>query len=93
MKVSKEIAKKVERLNEIEAEAGKLHAELRKELGDYFDGCYINGYCIADQPCGDEQHDGEYCEQYTGYFCDSGSGTYFFPIEDSKKYLAVQYDF
>ena len=93
MTVSKEIAKKVERLNKIEAEAGKLRAELQKELGAHFDGCYINGYCIEDEPSGDEQGDGEYCNQYTGYICDSGSGTYFFPIEDSKKYLAVQYDF
>ena len=93
MTIKKEIAKKVERLNKIEAEAEKLRAELHKELGAYFDGCYINGYYIADEPSGDEQGDGEYCNQYRGYSEDSGDGVYYYPIEHSKKYLAVQYDF
>ena len=93
MTVSKEIAKKVERLNEIEKEWGELLAELHKEFGERLDGGYLNGYYIADEPRGEEQGDGEYCDQYTGYICDSGSGTYFFPIEDSEKYLAVEYSF
>jgi hypothetical protein len=93
MTISKEIAKKVERLNKIEAEAEKLRAELHKEFGEHFDGCYINDYFIENEPCGDEQGDGEYCNQYTGYICDSGSGTYYYPIENSKKYLAITYEF
>lgn len=93
MTVSKETMKKVKRLNKIEEEAQRIRKELFAEFGDDFDGCYIEGFSILDEPCGDDQGDGEYCNQWTGYSEDSGSGVYYYPIEGSKKYLAVGYCF
>ena len=93
MTVSKETMKKVKRLNKLEEEAASIRKELLAEFGDYFDGCFIEGFFIEDEPCGDDQGDGEWCNQYTGYICDSGDGTYYYPIEHSKKYLAVSYSF
>lgn len=93
MKVSLEILEKVEKLVTIEEEADKIRAELYKELSPYFDGCYIDGYSIADEPEGCEQDGGEWCNQYLGYISDSGDGIYYYPVENSEKYLAVAYSF
>lgn len=93
MTVSKETMKKVQRLNKLDAEANSIRKELLAEFGYRFDGCFIEDFNIEDEPCGDEQGDGEWCDQYTGYICDSGDGTYYYPIEKSKKYLAVSYSF
>lgn len=93
MKISKEIMMKVKRFEKIEAEAAKIREELLKEFADYCDGCFIEGFSIADEPHGDDQGDGEYCDQWTGYMEDSGSGVYYYPIENSKKYLAILYTF
>lgn len=93
MTVSKETVVKVKRLEKIQAEAEKLREELHKEFAPYFDGCFIEDYAIVDEPCGDDQGDGEFCDQWTGYICDSGGGIYYYPIEKSKKYLGISYNF
>lgn len=93
MTVSKETMQKVKRLNKLEEELASIRKELLDEFGAYFDGCYIEDFSIADEPCGDEQGDGEWCNQFTGYSCDSGDGTYYYPIEKSKKYIAIGYSF
>ena len=93
MNVSKETMKKVKRLEKIQAEAEQIRAELHEEFAPYFDGCYIEDYRIEDEPHGDHQQDGEYCNQWTGYSCDTGDGVYYYPIEKSKKYTAISYSF
>lgn len=93
MTVSKETAKKVKRLQKIEEERKRLLEELFAEFKDAFDGCYIEGYDIEDEACGDDQGEGEYCDQWTGYSSDTGSGVYYYPIEGSRKYLAITYNF
>lgn len=93
MEINKETMKKVKRLNKIEEEARRIREELFAEFGDDFDGCYIEDFSIRDEPCGDNQGDGEYCDQWTGYSVDSGSGVYYYPIEGKKKYLAISYSF
>ena len=94
MTVSKETMKKVKRLEKLGEEAQRIRDELLAEFHDYMDGVCINDFHIYDEPHGDEQGDGEYCSQGTyGYCSDSGYGTYFYPIEHSKKYLGISYDF
>ena len=94
MTVSKETMKKVKRLEKLHEEAHRLYQELCEEFHDYMDGVCINDFHIYNKPCGDGQGDGEYCLQGTwGYCSDSGYGTYYYPIEHSKKYLGISYDF
>lgn len=93
MTVSKETIEKAKRLVSLKDEAEKIEAELRVELGPYFDGCFIEGFFVADEPEGSHQQDGEYCNQYTGYTEDTGDGTYYYPSENPKEYLAVMYSF
>lgn len=93
MTVSKETATKVEQLLQLEKEANNIREELLAEFGEYFDGCYIEGFFVSDWSVGEDQGEGEYCDQWTGYSEDSGSGVYYYPIEGSNKYLAVNYCF
>lgn len=94
MTVSKETMKKVKRLEKLEEEAQRIRDELRAEFHDYMDGVCINDFHIFDEPGGDEQGEGEYCSQATYAYCsDSGYGTYYYPIKNSKKYLGISYDF
>lgn len=93
MRVNKELMLKVRRYEQLSSELSEVVAELYAFFEDFFDGCFIEGYFIADEPSGDVQSDGGYCDQYTGYICDSGNGVYYYPILDSDKYLAVKYSF
>ena len=84
MKISKDIADKIELVN-----------KLNKEIGTYLkenvetEGCL--DLKIVDKPKGREQGEGEYCDQvYHGE--DWFTGTYYYPIEDSNKYLAMAYE-
>lgn len=93
MKIRNEIMTKVNRLKEIQAEEEQICSELVAEFKSSFDGCYIEDFSIVDEPSGEDDGDGQYCDQWTGYFPDSGSGTYYYPIENSTKYLAISYTF
>lgn len=96
MTVSKETMLKAKRYEKACAEVERLYKELAEEFSEIFaaDGCYITGFGVADEPCGDEQGDGEYCSQGCyGECSDSGSGHYYYPVEHSRKYLYVQYEF
>lgn len=90
MNIPKEIADKVEIY-----EAGKkafceIVAWLRENTDA--DGVYIEEVFIVDEPAGDEQNDGEYCDQYSSGWCeDSFSGNYYHPIEGSPQYLGYSY--
>ena len=83
MKAEKDVLKLVKDLNRHEAEAAKLRQALCDRFRDDFDGCYIDDFFIVDEPQGDEQDDGEWCDQ--------GSGTYYYAVEGSKKYIAITY--
>ena len=93
MKAEKDVLKLVKDLNRHEAKVAKLRQALCDRFCDDFDGCYIDDFFIVDEPQGDEQDDGEWCDQYTGYESDTGSGTYYYAVEGSKKYIAITYGF
>lgn len=92
MTIDKELAEKIRKMEEALQLYKAIYDEIVERFKDYFDGCYIEDIYIADEPQGVDQGDG-YCDQYTGYSMDSGSGTYYFPIEGSTKYVAVTYTF
>lgn len=93
MKVEQDVLKLIKKLNEHEAEVQRLRQALYNKFRDAFDGVYIDDFFIVDEPEGDEQDDGEWCDQYTGFECDTGSGTYYYAVEGSKKYIAITYSF
>ncbi len=93
MKVEQDVLKLIKKLNEHEAEVQRLRQALYNKFRDAFDGVYIDDFFIVDEPEGDEQDDGEWCDQYTGYESDTGSGTYYYAVEGSKKYIAITYGF
>jgi len=91
LKVSKEIAKKVERYQNLQSEADKLYEEI---VGYFEKECDAEGFgtpFIADVTAGEEQCDGEYCDQETlgeDWYC----GTYYHAIEGSDKYVGYSYE-
>lgn len=93
MKAEKDVLKLVKDLNRHEAKVRRLRQALCERFRDDFDGCYIDDFFIVDEPEVDEQDDGEWCGQYTGYECDNGSGTCYYAVEGSKKYIAITYSF
>ena len=92
MTIDKELAEKIRKMNEARQLYEALCEQVVERFKDEFDGCYIGEIYIVDEPQGEDQGDG-YCDQYTGYSMDSGSGTYYYPIEGSTKYVAVTYTF
>ena len=66
MKVEKDVLKLVKDLNRHESKAAKLIQALCDRFRDDFDGCYIDDFFIVDEPEGDEQGDGEWCDGWTG---------------------------
>lgn len=57
-----------------------------------FEDFWINDFGVVQEPRGEEQTDGEYCDQWM-HGEDSGSGTYYYPIEGSTQYFWVAYSF
>lgn len=92
MTIDKELAKQIKKMVNAQELCENLYREIVEHFREEFDGCYIGEIYIVDEPQGVDQGDG-YCDQYTGYSMDSGSGTYYFPIEGSTKYVAVTYTF
>ena len=93
MLVSKEIAEKAERFEKIKKELNALFEELGEWANEHgFEGGFICGFGRSQKPEGEEQIDGEWCDQ-TMRGEDSGSGTYYYPIEDSTEYMWVEYEF
>lgn len=98
MAVSKEIAEKVRRYQQLEQEASKLYEELEEvfQKEEYMgESCVIDGLGISIG----EAHldgratptkDGEY-HVVTTKFEDSEWGVYYFPIENSEEFVAVNY--
>ena len=92
MKVSQEIADKVKQYQELQSQADKLYKEL-KEFFEEENG--LEGFCtpfIADKPQGARQtDDGEFCDQIT-LGEDWYKGEYYYPIENSDKYVGCHYE-
>lgn len=91
MKVSQEIAKKVEQYQELQSQADKLY----EELEEYFtEEQGLEGFrvpFITDKPQGRKTEDGEFCDQIT-LGEDWYKGEYYYPIENSDKYVGCHYE-
>lgn len=94
MNVPKEIADKAKAYQEAMEVANKAYEEVVEWLQENTeaDGVYINGLFVTDHPTGNEQGEGEYCEQHTGYCEDDYYGKYYHPIEGSNLYLGYNYE-
>ena len=98
MKAPKEIMECVEQYEKLKKEAERIEKEMdackdkfTKWTGD--NGVYVGDLFIADKPEGDKQSDdGEYCDQYC-HGEDWYTGTYYYQIEGSDKYVAYNYEF
>lgn len=51
----------------------------------------LTDFCIAEKPEGEYQGNGEFCLQYAGFNENEYIGTYFYPIDSSRCYVAVNY--
>lgn len=92
MKISKEIADKVARYQELKEQTYAL----RKELKEYFEEeLELDGFedaFIAEKPQGIRASaDGEFCDQIT-LGEDWYKGEYYYPIENSDKYVGCHYE-
>lgn len=93
MTVPKEIAIKADRYEMLKKEADELYEELESWANENgFDGIWANDFGTAQEPVGEEQDGGEYCNQ-TMTEEDSGYGDYYYPIEGSSQYMRVGYSF
>lgn len=93
MKVPKEIASKAERYEELKKEIDKLYEDLEEFADEHgFEDVWVNGFGVSQEPKGEEQSDGECCDQWMRGE-DSGYGTYYYPIEESTQYFWIAYSF
>lgn len=93
MTVPKEIAIKANRYEMLKKEVDELYEELESWASENgFDGIWVNDFGTAQEPVGEEQEDGEYCNQtMTGE--DAGYGDYYYPIEGKFQYMRIGYSF
>lgn len=84
--IPKEIREKIE-------QKLKLDEEISQWAQNNIDveGLFFESMKIVDEPSGDEQDEGEYCDQSLGYFEDSYYGYYYYPL-DNGKYLCFYYE-
>ncbi|CYU87842.1 hypothetical protein [Streptococcus suis] len=67
-----------------------------KRINDFLiniesDGILRSSFIICHSACGDEQFDGEYCDQSCGYSEDDYHGVYYYPIGENL-YFAYNYE-
>ena len=82
VKIPKEIAEKMETVNKLN---GEIISWMKENLN--LEGAEVPddpAYEIVISPSGEETEEGEWCQQYT-LGEDWYRGTYYWPIEDSKK--------
>lgn len=91
MKVSKEIAKKVEQYQELQNEADKLYKEIETYFEEELDAEGFGVPFIADISEGQRQNDDEYCNQIT-LGEDWYKGEYYHQIEGSDKYVGYSFE-
>ena len=91
MTVPKEIAIKADRYEMLKKEVDKLYEELKSWASEHgFEDMWIHDFGTTQEPVGDEQDGGEYCDQtMTGE--DTGYGDYYYPIEGSSQYMRIEY--
>lgn len=95
MNVPKEIADLAKTYEEAMETANKAYETVVGWLKENTaaDGVYITGLFVTDDPDGEPQGDGEYCNQFAvGYCGDSFEGNYYHPIEGSDLYLGYSYE-
>lgn len=93
MTVPKEIAIKANRYEMLKKEVDELYEELESWASENgFDGMWVNDFGIAQELVGEEQEDGEYCNQ-TMAGEDTGYGDYYYPIEGKSQYMRIGYSF
>ena len=93
MKASKEIAKKAAEYQKLKGKVDDLYKEQQGWAAERdFEDFWIHGFGVVSEPDGDKQSNGCYCDQVM-HGEDSGSGTYYIPIEGSSEYLFVTYSF
>lgn len=85
MQIPKEVREKIE-------QRIKLNEELKKWFEENLDieGCNIFDVQIVDKPCGEEQSDGEYCDQ-TILGEDWYRGQYYWEM-DNEKWLCMDFE-
>lgn len=91
MKVSKEIAEKVERYQKLQSKADKLYEEIEEYFTERMGAEGFMTPFILDTPTGEQQDDDEYCDQVT-VGEDWYRGTYYHQIEGSEKYVGYTYE-
>lgn len=93
MRAPKKIADKVREYQEAKKKADKAYEAviswLIKKTGA--SDVNIGEIFISDEPIGELQCGGEYCDQHHGYFEDDFSGTYYHPVEGENNYLGYSY--
>lgn len=93
MRVPKEIAEKADEYERLKKQEEQICEELINWANQNgFEDLYVDGFGVAQEPEGEEQTDGEYCDQ-TMRGEDSGDGIYYYPIEGSTQYMWVGYSF
>ncbi len=94
MKIPEEIALKLAKYEKIKEDKKLLYSQIADWLNNNTeaDGVYIGEIFIVDKPRGVIQGGGGYCYQICGHLGDNFSGTYYYPIENSDKYLAYNYE-
>ena len=93
MRVPKEIAEKAYEYERLKKQEEQIYEELLEWANQNgFEDFYVDGFGVAQEPEGEEQTDGEYCDQ-TMRGEDSGDGIYYYPIEGSTQYMCVGYSF
>lgn len=96
MKAPKEIVECVEKYERLRKKFERIEKEMEECRRTFVEwegdtGVYVGHLFIADEPNGDEQRDGEYCDQYQ-LGEDWYKGIYYYPIEGSDKYVAYDYE-
>ena len=91
MKIPKEIAGKVSDYQELRKKENTLYEEIKEWFEENTD---LEGFYdpfITNKPTGEKQFDGEYCDQIT-LGEDWYKGTYYYPIENSKQYVGLEFE-
>lgn len=88
--VPREVVKKVEQYVVHKKYAEAIYAELQDYFHEQMDDAYMEDFFVVNYHSGQEQNDGEYCDQTSGYSGDDFSGTYFYPTKDGR-YVAITY--
>lgn len=85
MKIPKEIREKIEKRVKLNEE---LDAWFKENLD--IEGCNHRDVQVVDEPTGEDQYDGEYCDQ-SQYGDDCFYGNYYWEM-DNGKYLCMSFE-